>query len=129
MIPAALLLMRRMVRALRYAARDEGFLPVLASGLLLVATGAVAYGVGEGWSAIDALYFATTTLTTTGSADPHLVLSSGALKLFTVFYQLIGIGILVELMRRLGVSFVAAGPVRRHQERHGHDEQQGTGVS
>lgn len=118
MLPAFLLLMRRVVKALRHAAREEGFLPVLGSGLLLVAIGAAAYGVGEGWSAINALYFATTTLTTTGSADPHLVLRSEALKLFTVVYQLVGIGILVELMRRLGVSFVA---VRATPHHHAHD--------
>jgi hypothetical protein len=29
------------------------------------------------------------------------------MKVFTVFYLLIGIGILVEILRRLGASFVA----------------------
>ena len=29
------------------------------------------------------------------------------LKLFTVFYQLVGIAILVEVLRRLGLAFVA----------------------
>jgi hypothetical protein len=29
------------------------------------------------------------------------------MKLFTVFYILIGIGILVEILRRLGIAFVA----------------------
>jgi hypothetical protein len=30
------------------------------------------------------------------------------MKLFTIFYQLIGIGILVEIVRRLGAAFVLA---------------------
>jgi hypothetical protein len=30
------------------------------------------------------------------------------MKLFTVFYQLIGIGILVEILRRMGIAFVQA---------------------
>jgi hypothetical protein len=39
-------------------------------------------------------------------SDPDLALDDGWLKLFTVFYQLIGIGILVEILRRLGIAFI-----------------------
>jgi hypothetical protein len=35
-----------------------------------------------------------------------LVLDDGWLKLFTIGYQLIGIGVLVEVLRRLGFAFV-----------------------
>jgi hypothetical protein len=41
------------------------------------------------------------------------VLDDGWLKVFTVLYQLIGIGILVELLRRLGIAFITV----RAQER------------
>ena len=51
---------------------------------------------------------------TTSVSDPDLVLDDRWLKLFTVFYLLIGIGILVEVLRRLGASFVA---VRAAEER------------
>jgi hypothetical protein len=40
-------------------------------------------------------------------ADPELVLEHRWMKVFTVFYLLIGIGILVEVLRRLGAAFVA----------------------
>ena len=46
------------------------------------------------------------TLTTTSVADPDLVLTSGWMKLFTVFYLLLGIGLLVEILRRLASAFV-----------------------
>jgi hypothetical protein len=46
------------------------------------------------------------TLTTSSVADPDLVLDHRWMKLFTVFYLLLGIGILVEILRRLGLSFV-----------------------
>ncbi len=36
-------------------------------------------------------------------ADPDPVLDDRWLKLFTILYQLIGIGILVEILRRLGL--------------------------
>ena len=34
------------------------------------------------------------------------MLQDGRLKIFTILYQLIGIGILVEILRRLGSAFV-----------------------
>jgi hypothetical protein len=39
-------------------------------------------------------------------ADPDLVLAGAPIKLFTVFYILVGIGILVELVRQLGFAYV-----------------------
>lgn len=104
---SAVLMMARLRAVLRHAVRDEGFLPVGSAAVTLILIGAVAYAFGEGWSPVDAVYFAATTLTTTNVADPDLVLTSGWLKIFTVLYQLVGIGILVELLRRLGQSFVA----------------------
>jgi hypothetical protein len=62
---------------------------------------------------VDSLYFAVATLTTASIADPDLVLEDAWLKLFTVFYILIGIGILVEIVRRLGTAFVE---VRRQEK-------------
>jgi hypothetical protein len=53
------------------------------------------------------------TLTTTSVSDSDLVLDDGWLKVFTVLYQLIGIGILVEVLRRLGIAFITV----RAQER------------
>jgi hypothetical protein len=41
------------------------------------------------------------------------VLTDRWLKVFTAFYQLLGIGILVEILRRLGLAFIA---VRRHEK-------------
>ena len=104
---SALLMFRRVVHALNYAIREENFLPVLGAGGTLVVTGTLAYAVGEDWNLVDALYFAVATLTTTSVADPELVLSERLLKIFTVFYLLIGIGVLVEILRRLGMAFVA----------------------
>jgi Na+/H+ antiporter NhaD/arsenite permease-like protein len=80
---------------------------VLSSGLVLVAIGTLAYALGEGWNVVDALYFATATLTTGSVTDPDLVLNDRWLKVFTILYQLVGIGILVEILRRLGFAFVA----------------------
>jgi hypothetical protein len=68
--------------------------------------GTVSYALGEGWSVVDSLYFAVATLTTTSVADPDLVLQHDWMKVFSVFYILVGIGVLVETLRRLGSGFV-----------------------
>lgn len=110
---SALLMFGRFVRVLRHAFREEGFAPVIATGAMLILVGTLSYALAADWSAIDAFYFAVATLTTTSVADPDLVLDDGALKVFTVFYQLIGIGILVEILRRLGLAFAAVRMERR----------------
>ena len=104
---SALLMLRRASRALRYVVREEEFLPVLGSGLLLVVIGTLVYALREGWHVVDALYFTMATLTTTSVADPDLVLDDRWMKVFTILFQLIGIGILVEILRRLGFAFVS----------------------
>jgi hypothetical protein len=62
---------------------------------------------------VDGFYLAVATLTTSSVADPELVLEDPWLKVFTAFYVLLGIGIFVALVRRLGIAFVA---VREEQK-------------
>jgi hypothetical protein len=116
-VVSALLMLRRVIAAFRYAVREEDFLNVFGAGIGLVISGTLAYALGESWNVVDALYFSVSTLTTTSVADPDLVLDHAWMKIFTVFYLLIGIGILVEILRRLGLAFV----VVRKQEREAHD--------
>jgi len=47
------------------------------------------------------------------------VLADGWLKLFTAFYILIGLGILVELIRRLGYAFIVIQREAREDPRAG----------
>ena len=103
---SAAIIFRRFVKALRHAVREEEFLPILASGGTLILIGTITYAVAEGWSVIDALYFSVATLTTSTVADSKLELTHAGTKLFTVFFVLLGIGILVETARRLGMAFV-----------------------
>ena len=99
--------------AFRYAVREEDFLQVFSVGLFLAVLGTLTYSVSQDWNPVDALYFSVSTLTTTSVSDPDLVVDDGWLKIFTILYQLIGIGILVEILRRLGLSFVE---VRRQEQ-------------
>jgi hypothetical protein len=100
------LMFRRMLGAIRHAAREESFAAVFAAGILLIVIGTLTYSLAEGWRMADGFYFAVSTLTTSSIADPDLTLTSEATKIFTAFYVLTGIGILVELARQLGVGFI-----------------------
>lgn len=110
---STLLMLRRLRGALRVALREEDFAAVLSGALVLIAVGTLAYTLGNGWNVVDGLYFAVATLTTSSIADPSLVIEDAWLKIFTVFYVLTGIGILVEVARRLGMGFIA---YRRQEE-------------
>ena len=105
---SALLMMQRLLKALRVALRDEDFGRVLAAGLFLIITGTLAYTFGAGWSLVDSLYVAVATLTTSSVLDPKLTITDPWLKVFTAGYVLVGIGILVEIARRLGMGFIVA---------------------
>jgi hypothetical protein len=83
----------RFAKAPKIAVRDEGFAQILGTGLLLIIVGTITYCTSQDWSLVDGFYFAVATLTTASIADPHLVITGGPIKIFTVFYILVGIGI------------------------------------
>ena len=115
---------RKMFGAIKYAAKEEGFIAILGAAILLVITGTVAYSLAEGWNVVDGFYFAIATLTTSSIADPDLTLTSEAIKIFTAFYVLTGIGILVEVARQIGFGYVAMQADRtatRHARRQKED--------
>jgi voltage-gated potassium channel len=117
-IPVALML-RRLARVFRVAVRDHEFLPVLGAAGILILSGTIAYSVIEGWNVIDGFYFSISTLTTSMVADPELVLTTSWMKVFTPLYMLVGIGVLVELLRRFGMSYVEV--FREGHRRHDRD--------
>jgi hypothetical protein len=105
-IAALYLVLRRFVGAIRYAAKEEDFRAVFGAAVSLLTLGTAVYALSEGWSVGDAFYFAVCTLTTSNVSDPHLILTDEALRVFSAFYVLVGIGILVETGRRLSVGYV-----------------------
>ena len=100
------MMFRRFERALRHAMREQNFGALLGAALTLIVVGTLAYTLGEDWSLVDGFYFAIATLTTSSIADPELVITNGWLKVFTAFYVLVGIGILVEVARQLGFAMI-----------------------
>jgi hypothetical protein len=105
---SALLMLRRFWYAMRYALREEDFGRILSAAVALVVVGTLVYTLGAGWSAVDGFYVAVATLTTSSIGDPKLAITDPWLKIFTALYVLVGIGILVEVARRLGMGFIGA---------------------
>jgi hypothetical protein len=101
-------MLRRLASALNVALREEDFARVLGAGVLLIVIGTLTFSFGADWSIVDGLYVAVATLTTSSILDPKLTITDPWLKIFTAAYVLIGIGILVEVARRLGMAFIAA---------------------
>jgi voltage-gated potassium channel len=99
--------------ALRSMWRD----PVARGPLLLVISlliaGTVFYTLVEGWTIIDALYFCAMSLGTVGYGD--VVHTTDVGKLFTTFYVLIGIGILVAFFTTLTAKVLALQTERRRE--------------
>ena len=79
--------------------------------------GTITYTTSQDWSLVDGFYFAVATLTTSSIADPDLTITGWPIKVFTVFYILVGIGILVELARQIGFAYVEVLVAKRKQRR------------
>jgi hypothetical protein len=75
---------------------------------------------------VDGFSFAVATLTTSSIADPQLVITGAPIKIFTVFYILVGIGILVELARQLGFAYVEVRRAERAAQAANADQAAGT---
>jgi hypothetical protein len=77
--------------------------PAVRTALLVfvtvISTGTLTYHFLEGWSFFDSLYFSVITLTTIGYGDLHP--TQPLAKLFTMFYALGGVGLLLYLFSTL----------------------------
>ena len=77
--------------------------------LLIIVFGATFYRVVEGWRWLDAFYFTIITLTTVGYGD--LAPQSDAAKLFTMFYILVGLGIIGSFVALVADSRASGPPL------------------
>lgn len=76
--------------------KDEEYRDLLLTTSVVIAFGSVIYHYLEGWTWIDSIYFSVITLTTVGYGDFSPQTNGG--KLFTIFYIIIGIGIILSFI-------------------------------
>lgn len=72
---------------------DEEYRDLLGTSVFILILGTVSYKHLEGWTWLDSLYFSIITLTTIGYGDFSPQTIGG--KIFTIFYILLGIGIIL----------------------------------
>lgn len=96
---AFLILMWQSFLSARDAFRDPNVRPLGVWLGTLIAIGTVFYHHIEGWSWLDSVYFCVIALATVGFGDLSPQTAFG--KVFTIFYVLAGIGILVAFVNAM----------------------------
>lgn len=103
----------RLIRGIAESVADPAFRRILGASVFLLLAGTFAMYQIEGWSVVDSFYFSVITLTTVGFGDFTPQTTVG--KLFTAFYVLSGIGVIVALINALAERRLA-----RRQRKQGH---------
>lgn len=92
------------VKALKALLTDPASRALLLTTLLSIGGGVVFYQRVEDLSWVDSLYLTVMTLTTVGYGDVSPQTSGG--RLFTVFYVLLGIGLVAALISEIARSII-----------------------
>lgn len=101
-----LMVFRSLFQALRRGWHDPQFRGLLYLTLGLLLAGTFFYHRVEGWKLFESLYFSVVTLATVGYGDFSPQTAAG--RVFTIFYILIGLGILVGLATQIATHAAAA---------------------
>jgi voltage-gated potassium channel Kch len=91
-MPAFFLLLYRFFRSLWHGMKEKDFRNLFLWLLTIILLGSWFYVRVEHWTFLDSIYFSITTLATVGYGDLSPQTAIG--KVFTIFYILIGIGML-----------------------------------
>lgn len=76
--------------------KDKEYRDLLFTTMVILGMGSTVYHFLEGWTWIDSLYFSVITLTTIGYGDFSPQTNAG--KLFTIFYIIVGLGIILSFI-------------------------------
>lgn len=86
----------RFIRVILSYLNDKQYIQLLFLTTSVIGFGTIMYRYLEKWDWLDCLYFSVVTLTTVGYGD--IAPSTSAGKLFTIFYIIIGLGIIINFI-------------------------------
>lgn len=97
--------LRRLSLGIRTALRDDRVKGILVFTAALIFWASVFYRFVEGWSWVDSVYFSVVTISTVGFGD--FSPETGAGKIFTIFYILVGLGVFVTAVTTIADSILS----------------------
>ena len=106
---------KRLLQALFISFKEKVFLSLLSTLLLINLSGVLFYSSVEGWSYLDAFYFAWVSLIPTG-VDIGLAPVTTVGKIFTMMYLVVGMGVMIGLL-----AVIAKAVLNFEEEEHGED--------
>jgi voltage-gated potassium channel len=112
---AFLLTLYRFLRVITLSIKDPEFQALFFLVFTSLLSGTVFYSNVEGWSLLDSLYFSVVTLATVGYGDLAPTTSFG--KAFTIFYILLGVGLIAAFLAKIAsrsVEIRASNRKKRH---------------
>jgi voltage-gated potassium channel Kch len=112
-IKSSLEIIVKFVKALSVAMKDYKFRALLFLVSIAVVIGTVFYKYTEGWTWLNSMYFTIITITTVGYGDMTPTTTLG--KLFTMFYLLISVGLLVGIVSLLSNHIIKQETRKTHE--------------
>lgn len=95
--------------------RDKEYRDLILTTLVVLMLGSAGYHYFEKWTWIDSIYFCVVTLTTVGYGDFAPQTDGG--KIFTIFYIIVGIGIILSFIDSVYHHFSSAADERKKRLR------------
>lgn len=83
--------------------KQKEYRNLLFTTAIVIITGTTTYHYLEGWRWLDSLYFSIVALTTIGFGDFHPKTDAG--KIFTIFYIIIGVGIILSFINTVYLHY------------------------
>ncbi len=83
--------------------KDKEYRDLIGTVIAILIIGTVVYHYLEGWTWLDAFYFSFITLTTIGFGD--FAPSTDAGKVFTIFYIVLGVGVILAFINTLYLHY------------------------
>lgn len=102
---SVILSFKRLFKGLYHGVKEPQFISIITTVALIVLSGTLFYSRYEGWTKMDAFYFAVVSLIPTG-VETNLNPSTTGTKLFTVLYLIIGTGLMFALLVNLGRAII-----------------------
>jgi hypothetical protein len=99
----------RFYRALLIPLKDRKFRSFFILILIILLSGTIFYSKIEGWPILDSIYFSITTLVTIGSKNLEPITPMG--KIFTIFYILAGVGVMLGFINTIARYAKEQNPV------------------